>query len=258
MEVNRTVRRRLAASPPGVWWHARQDLKGLRAWNALDDRRLAFYANFVRPGDLVFDIGANVGNRTKIFRRLGATVVALEPQPYCQTILKRVYKNDSKVIIVPAAAGSEEGTAEMKVASGHVVSSLSPQWISEVTKSNRFNVSWDKSLPCKLTTLDRLMATYGTPAFVKIDVEGYELQVIEGMHSPVAALSFEYTPECQANAFACIDRLDALGMTQFSYSEGESMQLEEAWRDRNGTKAVLPKVTDTQSFGDVYARMPKE
>jgi len=254
LEVNRALRRRLAASPMGVWWHTRQDLKGIRAWNALDDRRLSFYANFVRPGDIAFDIGANIGNRTKIFRRLGAMVVAIEPQPYCQAILNRVYKNDSKVVIVPAAAGRKEGTAEMKIASGHVVSSLSPEWISKVTESKRFDVSWDRSLSCSLTTLDRLMATYGIPSFVKIDVEGYELQVIEGMHSPVAALSFEYTPECQATAFACIDRLDALGMVQFSYSDGESMQLGEAWSDKSGIKAALEKITDTRCFGDVYAR----
>lgn len=253
-----SLRRRLAVSPPGAWWHKRRDLAGLRAWSALDDRRLAFYSDFLRAGDLAFDIGANIGNRTKIFRRLGARVVALEPQPYCQAVLKQAFRNDSQVTIVPAAAGREEGTAEIKIASGHGVSSLSPQWIGAVTESHRFStVSWDRAVSCSVTTVDRLMATYGLPSFIKIDVEGYELQVIEGMHSPVAALSFEYTPEFRPAAFACIERLEAMGMVQFSYSPAESMQLAEAWCDKAAIKGVLSSIADAQSFGDVYARTPR-
>ena len=41
----------------------------------------ALYARFLRAGDLAFDIGAHVGDRISSFRRLGARVVALEPQP---------------------------------------------------------------------------------------------------------------------------------------------------------------------------------
>ena len=45
----------------------------------------ALYARFVKPGDLAFDIGSHVGDRIASFRRLGARVVALEPQPLCAT-----------------------------------------------------------------------------------------------------------------------------------------------------------------------------
>ncbi len=245
------------ASPLGAWWRSRRDLASLRGWNEVDQRRLAFYAKFVRPAETAFDIGANVGNRTKIFRRIGARVIALEPQPYCQGVLRRAFAGDQGVIVVPAAVGSKEGTAEMKIASGHVVSSLSPEWIGEVSRSGRFgDVSWDRSITCRITTVDRLIADYGVPAFVKIDVEGYELQVIEGMTSAVGALSFEFTPECRANALACIERLDTLGMVEFNYSSGESMAFDTGWSGKADIRAALDQITDTRSFGDVYARTP--
>jgi len=251
----RTVRRMLASSPLGSWWHAQRELKGLQEWTHLDERRLAFYGNFIQGGDIVFDIGANIGNRTKIFRRLGASVVALEPQPYCLSILNQAFKNDIKVIVVAAAAGREEGTAEMKIASGHVVSSLAPEWIGEVTKSRRFgDVSWNKTISCTLTTVDHLIAIYGVPSFIKIDVEGYESQVIAGLSSPVSGLSFEFTPEYKPAAYACIERLDALGMSRFNYSSGESMEFEQDWRGKEEMKSLLQEITDTTSFGDVYAR----
>jgi FkbM family methyltransferase len=247
----------LASSALGSWWHARGDLKAVQSWTNVDDRRVSFYNSFVHAGDLAFDIGANIGNRTKIFRRLGARVIALEPQPYCESILERAFRGDSGVVVLSAAAGRAEGTAEMKVASGHVVSSLAPEWIREVTKSKRFgDVSWEKSISCRLTTLDQLIATYGIPAFIKIDVEGYESEVIAGLSSPVGALSFEFTPEYKIAAFACIDMLAALGMVVFNYSSGESMEFEQGWGSREEMKAFLQKITDTRSFGDVYARLP--
>ena len=57
-------------------------------------------------------------------------------------------------------------------------------------------------------TLQDLISTYGAPAFVKIDVEGYEQNVIRGILSPVACLSFEVNfPEFRAEGKQCVDLL---------------------------------------------------
>ena len=53
------------------------------------------YGHFVRPGDLVFDIGAHVGDRVASFRRLGARVVAVEPQPAMVRALRLLYGRDA-------------------------------------------------------------------------------------------------------------------------------------------------------------------
>src|ERR1700681_913492 len=60
----------------------------------------ALYARFLRAGDLAFDIGAHVGDRTGSFRRLGARVVALEPQPLCARAIRAIYAGDESVTLL--------------------------------------------------------------------------------------------------------------------------------------------------------------
>src|SRR5690348_10138144 len=69
-------------------------------------RARALYAAFIKPGDLCFDIGAHVGNRTEHFLALGARVVAVEPQPAAMALLRRWYGSDPRVTLVEAALGA--------------------------------------------------------------------------------------------------------------------------------------------------------
>src|SRR5262245_12044409 len=48
-----------------------------------------FYSQFIAPGNLCYDVGANVGDRTDIFRKLGARVIAIEPQTACLEVLRQ-------------------------------------------------------------------------------------------------------------------------------------------------------------------------
>src|ERR1043165_279294 len=79
---------------------------GNRSQRAAMDR---LYRQFVRAGDLVFDVGAHVGDRVGSFRRLGARVVALEPQPALVTTLKLLYGRDRNVAIEAKAVGRRSG-----------------------------------------------------------------------------------------------------------------------------------------------------
>ncbi|MEZ4584405.1 MAG: FkbM family methyltransferase [Caldilineaceae bacterium] len=49
-------------------------------------------------------------------------------------------------------------------------------------------VTWDTAIPVTVTTLDRLIAQYGVPAFCKIDVEGYELALVRAVTAAAGAL----------------------------------------------------------------------
>src|SRR5690348_14843897 len=73
------------------------------------------YRQFVRPDDLVFDIGAHVGDRVAAFRRLGARVVAVEPQPALLRALRLLYRRDDAVAIEPVAVGRSAGTVALKL-----------------------------------------------------------------------------------------------------------------------------------------------
>lgn len=212
------------------------------------------YDEFVSPGDIVFDVGANVGERTATFVSLGARVVAVEPQADCAARLRERFGD--RVEVVEAAAGSAAGEAELLVASYHTISSLSREWVDAVRASGRFSAfAWDRKVRVPVVTLDDLIHRFGHPAFCKIDVEGYELQVLEGLTQAVPALSFEFTFELIESRLACVDRLDALGMSRFNFSEGESMRLvHDTWLTAGEIRQYLRGTPETAAFfGDVYA-----
>src|SRR5215471_11002322 len=72
------------------------------------------YAQFIAEGDLAFDIGAHVGDRVASFRRLGARVVAVEPQPALHRALRLLHGRDAGVTLIRAAIGRVPGRATMR------------------------------------------------------------------------------------------------------------------------------------------------
>ncbi|GAH17258.1 unnamed protein product, partial [marine sediment metagenome] len=142
---------------------------------------LRFYSQYVNEGDLCFDIGANIGNRIGVFLKLGATVVAVEPQNSCMRKLLKKYGNNNKVFLVHKALGSREGKGNLILSNSHTVSSMSEEWIDCVRDSDMFFTStsafqWHENVTVPVTTLDKLIRKYGSPAVCKIDVEGFEYQ----------------------------------------------------------------------------------
>jgi FkbM family methyltransferase len=229
----------------------------LLRWEPKDEERRRFYAAFVGPGDLCFDVGANLGNRTKVFLALGARVVAVEPQEECLEVLRAVYGSDSRIVLEDRALAREEGVGELLVSDAHTLTSMSPAWIGAVRQSGRFGTyGWDEVRRVGTTTLDRLIETHGIPAFVKIDVEGFEEQVVRGLSRPVRALSLEFTPEFAPSTFACIDHLASLGPLTLNYTLGESAELAlEDWVGAGVLREELEKLLgDATVFGDVYVR----
>ena len=228
-----------------------------RRWTEDDEQRYAFYSQFIGKGDVVFDVGANVGTRTRVFRRLARMVVAVEPQQECMAQLRKQFGAHGRVRLVEKALGARAGTAEMLICDATTISSLSPDWISAVQKSGRFGVSeWNTKQSVELTTLDKLIEEFGTPSFIKIDVEGFEYEVLQGLSTSVKVLSFEFTPECLPKTYQCLEHLSTLGNVSFNYALGESMQLVcPAWVSGEQIKTLLSQyANDHAIFGDVYAR----
>ncbi len=226
--------------------------------NPIKQRRLrALYATFIQPGDLCFDVGAHVGNRISAWRKLGARVVAIEPQPLCMALLRQWYGGDPNVTLVDVAVGAKAGEADLKVSTSHPsVTTLSQEWIETVSKDNSFaTVRWDETVRVPVTTLDALIAQHGEPVFCKIDVEGFETEVLAGLSRPLRALSFEYIGAARSLALECIDRIAELGDYRYNWSPGEQQRLQSGeWLDYAAMRRHLTALRAEDGSGDIYAR----
>ena len=213
------------------------------------------YARFIAPGDLVFDVGAHVGDRVAAFRRLGARVVAVEPQPALHRTLRVLFGRDSGVALVRSAVGGDPGMAEMKInLANPTLSTLSRDFIAASRDAVGWHgESWPRSLEVPVTTLDALIEAHGRPAFVKLDIEGFEAEALRGLSQAIAALSFEFTTIQRAVALACIRRCTVLGYTRFNAAIGESQMLGE-WRTADALADWLVALPHAANSGDIYVR----
>jgi FkbM family methyltransferase len=233
--------------------------RSLRLYRGDDARHAAMdrlHARFLCAGDLAFDVGAHVGDRIASFRRLGARVVALEPQPLCHRALRLLHGRDPGVTLLRAAAGAAPGRIEFLVNRANpTVSTAAADFVAAAGGAAGWEGQvWDSRIEVEVTTLDALIVRHGEPRFVKIDVEGFEPEVLRGLSTPIPALSFEFTTIQRAAAETCIDLLATLGPYRFDAALGESQRFEFGTpADAARLKAWLHALPHAANSGDIYA-----
>jgi FkbM family methyltransferase len=220
--------------------------------------RSAFYSQFLKPGQVCFDIGANLGNRTEAFLEIGCKVIAVEPQKDCAEHLQRVFGNNPNLVIVNKALDKETGQKEIFIGEAKTLSSMSKEWIDCVRSDDGpfKGFRWDTKEIVETETLDALIVRYGKPAFCKIDVEGFEYNVLQGLSRQIDALSFEFSMGVVDTTIQCIEYLTQLGPTVFNYSLGETLHMElPQYVDKERIIAILKNLPDIKSTGgDIYAK----
>lgn len=245
-----------AAFPKGTAKALSRSLRvyhGDAARNAAMD---ALYARFLKPGDLAFDVGSHVGDRISSFRRLGARVVALEPQPGPARAIRLIHGRDSDVSLLQAACGDREGSVTLKINSANpTVSTASDAFIGAARGAEGWKEQiWDDEITVPCTTLDALVARFGLPDFIKIDVEGFEAHVLAGLTKPAPVISFEFTTIQREVAEACLAIIETLGPYRFNVALGESQRFElDADASAEAMGEYLRGLPHEANSGDVYA-----
>lgn len=228
-----------------------------RLMMALLERKLKrFYGRLIKSGNLVYDIGANEGDYTKIFRDLGANVVSIEPHPqYCKDLAAK-FKNDKSVTIIKAGLGQKTGYSDFYISS---FNSPNSTFSDEFRKNSRYSYrKWDRVIKVRMTTLKRLIEQYGLPDFCKIDVEGYELEVLSTLKKPVPALSFEFLTEMNNRTFEIIKYLERLGKGHYNICLGMKYKyLLNKWINASDLISFLKSNQQKMWNGDIYVKFDK-
>ena len=204
----------------------------------------------------MFDVGAHVGNRVASFRRLGARVIAIEPQRAMVRTLRLLYGRDRSVTIEAVAVGGTPGRARMLINPDNpTVSSVSSAFVTAAEGAPGWEGQrWSEFAEVEVTTLDALIARHGVPAFIKIDVEGFEAEVLAGLTVPVHALSFEFTTIQRDVARAALKRCAELKFVRFNAALGESQVLAHpAWIDADAMGGWIDALPHSANSGDIYA-----
>jgi FkbM family methyltransferase len=221
---------------------------------------IAILEMIIKPGSLIFDVGAHEGNKTADFIAHGARhVICFEPQPECVQKLRTRYKDKMNVTIEPIGLSYKDDKLVMfQATEATTISTFSEEW----TKSSRFasHYTWDKQIEVKVTTLDKMIKKYGLPDYCKIDVENYEFEVLKGLSKPIPFLSFEFAVETLQNTYKSIRYLERLGYKKFNIgvAEHDAFWFDE-WIDAHSFYKVLEDFTKedwssiVKLWGDIYA-----
>lgn len=214
-----------------------------REYAAQRDRLASLLRSFVRRGDLVFDIGAAQGDYTEVLLRLGAHVIAVEPTPMLADRIRTRYP----VIVEQAAVGAAAGRMPFHLGVNPRHSTLSTSWLEKAPTQGRWT---EKTIEVAVTTIAELTERYGHPAFIKIDVEGAEADVLRGAASLPPTLSFEYQCADLETTAACLTLLEGYAFNHVElYGDtfaGDWVDAETMLRSLGAHKG--------DAYGDVYAR----
>lgn len=222
-----------------------------------DIKDLVFFSKFIKKGDLCYDIGANYGIKTRTYLLLKSKVISVEPQKNCVIYLKQhLYKNKN-VKIIRKAIGSKTGRVDLFIFDyGSQFSSLSKKFISRCRNvDNQTGFQYRKKETVSLDTLDNLIDKFGVPKLCKIDVEGYELEVLKGLTKKIPYIIFEFHTDHYAETKKCIERILSLGPALFNYVLLESYDLKlTKWSDINLLYRDLDLLVGRSIYGDIYVK----
>lgn len=210
-----------------------------------------FYAQFIGKGDLCFDIGANIGVKSKLFLSLGAKVIAFEPQSNCREALQKLKTQNPKFEFYRYAVGAENEEKELFLANHSEVATLSDKFIDYFTCEE---IYWNQKETVEVKTLDSLIDRYGLPHFCKIDAEGYETEILLSLTSKISIIEFEFTGGFITETIKIITHLKAENIT-FNYILNEHLKLQhKEWLTADEMIKIIKTLPTNRLHGNLFAK----
>jgi FkbM family methyltransferase len=173
-----------------------------------------------------FDIGANTGKWALANLTTNTSIIAVEASPTTFEVLKQDTQDKNITCLNYAVTDSSEKTVSFYESVSNTLSTLDKRWLED--PRSRFGINSPyrgygpyQEITVNSITLDKLVATYGVPDLLKIDVEGAENRVIRSLTQKARLLCFEWSAEWNIESFECIDHLESLGYNRFHVQNGD-------------------------------------
>jgi len=212
-------------------------------------RNKKFYSSLINKNDLCFDIGANKGFKSKLFLSLKAKVIAFEPQSSCTKFLDEIKNKNFKYVAI--AVGGKDEIKELKIGSHIEVATFSDAFINYF-KTN--SLTWNSSERVVVKKLDTLIEEYGIPNFCKIDVEGYELEILSQLNYTIPLIEFEFTGGFISNTIEIIKLLNKQ-KTRYNYNLNEKPKFElKTWVTSDEMINIINKLPINKLHGNIFVK----
>jgi FkbM family methyltransferase len=204
--------------------------------------------------NLIFDIGFNVGEFTQTcFNKYkDCIVIAVEANPnLCKSVSQHFFTNYNFSLLNNLVSNIEGDEIDFYISHNATgVSTASTEFMenSRFTKGSKHlgenSINWAEPIKVQSITIDSMIERYGMPDLIKIDVEGYEYNVLSGLTQKANDICFEWHEEEIDNLYKILEHLQNIGYTQFGVI---------GWFDEGD---VFDKATFSDK-GDPYLQYPK-
>ena len=212
---------------------------------------IEFYKNLISGNDLIFDVGAHLGDKADVFLACGAKVIAIEPDKRFINHIRKRFSNESQVHFVDKGISSKSEKLIFYRRKTASTSGVLEDWWKEKT-----DVA--KVYEIETTTLDLLIEQFGIPNYIKIDVEGFEFEVLRGLSKQVPLISFEFHKNQIVRAKKCINFLTQSGYSFYNVTPtDESFFVFDEWLPRQNFEEFLEKEWNIKTLGvrgDIYVK----